>query len=597
MRLAFLSVVLLAVAPVFAQAPANQPPAASTVVGVTVYQSSALVAREVAVPAKAGTVELIVSPLPATTVPNSLYAESAGDIRVLATRYRTRPLQETAQEELRKLESDVKLLAKAEQVTRKQLETLQANLQFVSKLEGFTAATMEKVTEKGMLNAEAVTQLSTFVMDSRDTRNAQVVALEQKLQENAEQRDFLRRQIAQLAKTSDKTGREAVIVLDKAGDKAGKVTLHYMVSAASWRPQYKVRANPENGQVEIEYLAAIAQQTGEDWTGVDVVLSTAMPMFNAAPPELAVLEVQTVAVAPRPANAPAVGEKMKVEGRYDVLANSLDQRQFKEVQQSAQQFDFKGDKVGADKEYNVAAAVAQANELMADRDFIAQRRRQDSTQREGQSVTFHLNRKLSIPWREDEQLIEVARLPFKSEWFYKAVPVLTPHVYRLADLTNNSQQVILPGEATMYLGSDFVGRETLPLVAVGQTFTAGFGVDPQIQVDRQLVEKSRAVQGGNQVQKFDYRLTISSYKDQPVKLQLWDRTPHAEGDAVNVTLANTSSILSTDERYMRDQQPKGLLRWDLTLEPNTHGPKASSLTYQYKLEYAKDAAIGNLFNR
>ena len=53
----------------------------------------------------------------------------------------------------------------------------------------------------------------------------------------------------------------------------------------------------------------------------------------------------------------------------------------------------------------------------------------------------------------------------KPDYYYKAVPVLTPHVYRLADLVNKSEYVLLPGEATMYVGSDFVGRMNLPLVA------------------------------------------------------------------------------------------------------------------------------------
>ena len=59
--------------------------------------------------------------------------------------------------------------------------------------------------------------------------------------------------------------------------------------------------------------------------------------------------------------------------------------------------------------------------------------------------------------------------------------MLTSHLYRLADLANSSDYVLLPGEATMYVGSDFVGRMNLPLVAIGEKYTVGFGVDPQLQ--------------------------------------------------------------------------------------------------------------------
>ena len=161
------------------------------------------------------------------------------------------------------------------------------------------------------------------------------------------------------------------------------------------------------------------------------------------------------------------------------------------------------------------------------------------TAREGQSVTYHLNTKLTVPSRNDEQFLEVAKIEMAPEYYYKAVPVLTAHVYRLANLTNKSKYVLLPGEATMYLGSDFVGRMDLPLVAIGEQFTAGFGVDPQLQVQRQMTDKTRTMQGGNQILKYEYRILVSSYKSEAVKLQVWDRLPHAEIEAVGVNLIKT----------------------------------------------------------
>src|SRR5262249_41829238 len=107
-----------------------------------------------------------------------------------------------------------------------------------------------------------------------------------------------------------------------------------------------------------------------------------------------------------------------------------------------------------------------------------------SSSDEGPSVTYHIPNRLSVPSRPDEQVIEVTRLEMEPEYFYKSVPVLAAHVYRQANLSNKSKYVLLPGEATMYQGTDFVGRMNLPLVAIGEQFTVGFGVDPQLQVQR-----------------------------------------------------------------------------------------------------------------
>src|SRR5436309_2986000 len=64
---------------------ANDAPriAASRITHVTVYPDSALVSREVDVPAGGGLVELVISPLPQATIASSLYTESADGIRVL----------------------------------------------------------------------------------------------------------------------------------------------------------------------------------------------------------------------------------------------------------------------------------------------------------------------------------------------------------------------------------------------------------------------------------------------------------------------------------------------------------------------------------
>jgi len=249
---------------------------------------------------------------------------------------------------------------------------------------------------------------------------------------------------------------------------------------------------------------------------------------------------------------------------------------------------------------NAAAALEQADELLAKKDDKAEDQpdrtgglASATATHEGPSVTYHLRSKLTVPSRNDQQLIEVARIETKPEYYYKAVPILTSHVYRLADLSNKSDYVLLPGEATMYVGSDFVVRMNLPLVAIGERYTVGFGVDPQLQVSRLMVKKTRSVQGGNQVHNYDYRITVASYKSESVKVQVWDRLPRAEAEAVAVSLLEATPKLSQDSAYLRSQRPENLLRWDLTVEPGQTGEKAASLAYQFKLEYARDVAIAN----
>lgn len=187
--------------------------------------------------------------------------------------------------------------------------------------------------------------------------------------------------------------------------------------------------------------------------------------------------------------------------------------------------------------------------------------------------------------------MEIGPPEIVPKYYYKAVPVLNRHVYRLADLVNKSSHVLLPGEATMYQGSDFVGRMALPLVAIGEEFTAGFGVDTQLQIQRQLVDKSRTTQGGNQVLKYEYRILVSSYKSEPVKLQVWDRLLHADTESVGINLMKTSPELSKDAIYLRESRPNNLLRWDLEVEPSRNGEKAQAITYEFRMDLDRQMAI------
>jgi hypothetical protein len=441
-----------------------------------------------------------------------------------------------------------------------------------------------------MLNGETTITLSKYVMSGREEIAKRQVALQQEQQANQEAIAFANRQLSELSAGSSRTERDAVIVVDKANNAAGKVNLNYLVSAATWKPRYKLRAGADKDAIQLEYLAAIEQQSGEDWIGADMILSTAQPMLNAAPPELLALDIT---VNKRVGGGGVGGGGGAGPSNLTLGRANYDQSQ-KLRAEAQNQLNGNNSYVGGTI-INEAAALEQTEELLnpAAIDFNDKLRSIPPGPREGPSVIYHLKSKLTVPSRNDEQLIEVARIELAPDYFYKAVPILTPHVYRLANVTNKSEYVLLPGEATMYVGKDFVGRMTLPLVAIGEQFVAGFGVDPQLQVARTMVNKTRTLQGANQVYAYDYRLRVSSYKTTPVKLQLWDRLPKADAEAVGVSLIKTSPELSQDPSYTRDERPDNLLRWDLTIEPGMTGEKAKEVTYQFKLEYAREVSIGN----
>ncbi len=550
----------------------------SRITGVTVYPNSALVRRDVDIPEGKGVIEVVVTPLPSATVYSSLYTEGNDNVRVLMTRFRTRTIQEDTRADVRKLNDEIKLLQLAREKLDSDMRALQADGQFIGKLENFTSANAIHATEKGAVNSEATIAMTKFIMETRSEKAKSVVGIQQQLHANQDKVDLAQRRLADLSQGFARTERDAVIVVEKINAAAGKVQLNYLVDSAAWLPQYKLRTGrTAKDAVQVEYLASIMQQTGEDWSNVNLTLSTAKPTLNAAPPDLQTLKVTVVPKAAAPGvRPPDLGEL---------------EEQVKNLRMKAQK-DFNERKattgIGL---FNTAAALDQSWELLNPEEAV--KRGCSPSLREGPSVTYHLATKMTVPSRTDEQVLEIARLELMPEYYYKSVPILTTHVYRLAELTNKSDRILLPGDATMYIGSDFVGQMTMPLVAIGETFTAGFGIDPQIQVQRQMIDKTRTSQGGNQSLRYEYRILVNSYKTEKIQLRVWDRLPHADNDSVAVTLSKTTPELSKDPIYLREQRPNNLLRWDVLVEPGMAGEKALSIHYEFKMELDRQMTLSS----
>jgi hypothetical protein len=627
-RFAFAAVACLGLLPLVSlwshESTAPSKEAKSKITNVTVYTASALITREVDVPEGTGLLELIVSPLPPQVVDGTLYSEANDGVRVLTTRYRTRAIEADVREDVKKINAERKKLATARADLDAKQKVVTENMALLAKLEGFTSATMQHLTEKGLLSSEQTIALSKYIMDTRGTKSDELTKLREQLQTNQEADQYLARQLAEVsAGRQNRTERDAVITINKANNAAGKMKLNYLVSSASWTPQYKFRANKDKDPVNVEYLAAIRQQTGEEWGNVVVTLSTAQPMLNAAPPDLRALTMTLVPTGPGGGSRQSIGGKgvnlsfqsnnlsnsgaqfgggaapalnqapsqpqtQGQEGNIDALYQARDNRN--KAQLEAQKKNY----AVANDYWNEAAAAEQRMQLLTTKEEEKQINSSDAFggASEGPTVTYKLPPGISIPSRPDEQVVEVTRLTLPPDYYYKAIPVLTKHVYRLANLVNKSEMVLLPGEATMYQGSDFVGRTQLNLVAIGERFTVGFGVDPQLQATRKLVDKTRKMKGANQELQYDYRILISSYKTEPVTVQVWDRLPMSESETININVTKTTPELCKEALYERDERSKNLLRWDVTVAPNTFGEKAQSIVYQFKMELDKQLQVG-----
>src|SRR5690606_29286651 len=65
-----------------------------------------------------------------------------------------------------------------------------------------------------------------------------------------------------------------------------RIKLHYFVPGARWAPSYTVRLDRTMRKGSLELRAMVGQATGEDWQGVALTLSTALPQQWTELPKL-----------------------------------------------------------------------------------------------------------------------------------------------------------------------------------------------------------------------------------------------------------------------------------------------------------------------
>ncbi|WP_090141273.1 DUF4139 domain-containing protein [Limnohabitans sp. DM1] len=97
-----------------------------------------------------------------------------------------------------------------------------------------------------------------------------------------------------------------------------ELRLSYPVQAATWAPAYRATLDSPNASVQMERLAQVSQNSGEDWRGVSLRLSTGSP--RSAPqgplprawiisPRPLLQEGRVMMLAPASAPAPALSER------------------------------------------------------------------------------------------------------------------------------------------------------------------------------------------------------------------------------------------------------------------------------------------------
>lgn len=562
---------------------------------VTLYRNQARVTRTLKIDGEAGPREIVVSELPENIVPDSLFAESTDDVEIRAVQFRTRAVGDSPRAEVRQLQQKIRETQQSIDLNQKLSALLQKQSQYLDKVENFVAPTATVELSKGVLDAESLEQVTEYNFAKRQEIAKQEIELATELVNLQQQLQLLNRQLAEISDNGSRTVREAIIFLqNNAGANAG-VRLSYLVNSCGWSPSYTIRAKGDADTASIEYNGLIQQMSGEDWTNVELTLSTATPALSSFGPGLAPFAINLVPGAPpqQSANASAqqvdLGTSVRGLQSSQIKGKLLEQRdQIHAIRNSYNFKDNLGNSWGLNRTVNEMACA----QIICDPEIAGDIGQQIASEQQEPCLNYELKSRVSLTSRKSQQMVRVLQTDLPGDFYYVATPVLTNYVFREAELDNNGDSDFLAGPITVYLDGRFVGRGEIPTVARGQQFVVGFGADSQLRTRRELVNRKASINGGNREITVDYRLVVENYKDAPVNVRVTDRLPKPTRTRdIRVTMVTPKQELSDDKVYQRMERTHGILRWDAEVPARSIGDAVHEIDYSYSMEFDRKFQI------
>jgi uncharacterized protein (TIGR02231 family) len=518
---------------------------------VTVYPGTALVTRIAELQARNG--EFAVTGLPWSIDPNNLRIRVVGaDLVGMELRERHVAAAPSARvEELRKalktLERDQAGLADE----RATLEQVQKHLQ---RLLDFDAGRHDEQVKGGQASPQTWGENLAFL-----TR--ELASNRKALRENQWQREELevrledlRRELGSCTAVGGVDQRDLVLDLVGSGDGGAKVAIDYLVGNAGWRPLYDLRAAKDARSVDLAYRAQVWQASGEDWSDVELLLSTAQPMLGAQGPEPAPKWLRLY--DPRPRRDAPASEAMR--------------------------------ELGVD-----AKALASVGYLDKDVDAPSPFASVDD---QGLSARFRLARRESIESRSQPTLVLIGQTRLESAPEYVCVPELDDHVWLRGRAKNTSTWTMLPGEASVYCGADFLGKASLAAVEVGQEFTLHLGADPALSVERiqRIDEHETAGVFSNAAAEHDawtIRLknhgAASAAVDGSALVFVREALPRGTDERIEIGLVDCSQEPAKGERWKKERDELGIVTWAMRVPKDGE----CELRYGLKVEYPESLRI------
>ncbi|MEG4118279.1 mucoidy inhibitor MuiA family protein [Microcoleus sp. N9_B4] len=525
---------------------------------VTVYTDRALVTRRGTVSLTGNERELAIASVPATLDTESVRATGAGTVavRLLGVRTETVFSSEPVGDRTAELTQQIQELQTQRRGINDKITARKIQLKFVEGLSEKSVGFFSSSIAKQQVGLNETGELLNFLGTNYLKYVSAIAQHEKQQRELDKQIEALLLQLRQVQTPHSQESFNIIVAIEPSGTGNFELEVSYVVMGARWTPLYDLRVNTTNNQINLNYLAEVNQNTGEDWTGVALTLSTAKPGMGTLPPKLEPWFIDTLHSTVKYRNTESIARSSQT------LSDSYGDAVFEGMSSGS-----------AGTTIDTAPQPTEAETATA------------KVSREGGTVTFQVGGNTKIPSDGTPHKVMVFRenYPFKPE--YIAVPRLVSFAYLQAVVVNPlTGATLLPGKANIFRDNTFVGTVQLENVSPGQEYKLNLGIDEGLKIERELVERQvdKKLIGQQRRMSYAYRLNVTNLHQVQLHLTLKEQLPVSRNEQIKVRSTLTNPKIVAGEM--------GLLEWIMSLPPQAK----QELYYQFVVEHPPELTITGL---
>ena len=526
------------------------------VTAVKVYRNSAELQNTVSFSIPSGISEIVIGNISEEINEKTIQiGVNSKNISILSSQftddYSTDFKMDTTNPQIKKVNDSIKIV---ENLISKNRIELDANKKAVELLD----KNQTVLVGSNSSNVAQLTQLTEFYTNKRIELENKLVSLKTKGDDLSKKLSRLKSSLKTKEQKEAEEFADGVIVLKLMSPTAGniKLNINYLTDDVSWKPYYEIKADKISAPLDVTFKAIVKQNTGLDWKGVKLTLINGNSSRNNYAPT----------VSP-----------------WFIYAQSPKERQ---IEREEIQREYKSaDKSAAIRIRGMGSVNAESNALEGRVEEVV------VTGYAGFNVNaneLNTSYDIDIPYdilsNNEDHLISLYQQKIPADYQYFTAPNYRREAYLLAKVKDFSKYHLVSAPASVIFENMYIGETRVSPDQTNNEMNITLGNDPKISIIREDIQDKSGEKflSSYREKVVTYDLIIKNNKKEQISMEVKDRFPLSNNEAVKIEVLDKSGAVKDDE--------KGFLTWNIKLSPS----ETKKLRVSYKVRYPKDYTVSGL---